>query len=397
MGSLKIALAVAVVVLGYSLAPAQNSNRLSVVHLKGSPYERGVTHGRQLKSQIHELVGLWKNDLKETLAPDAEKFVHAFVRETDFTPAIRKWCPDLLEEVRGIADGAELPFETIYAFQLADEVWVNGSQIAKKLKAEHCSSLGCAAVGTKASWIAQNVDLENFRNGFQTVLHIAESPSGPEQYVFTFAGYIGANGLNRHGIGICVNALIPLAHAREGLPVAFVVRNVLQQRNDADAERFLRSNSHTTGQNYILGTPNRVLDFECSAGKVVQFSPLPGSTLVYHTNHPLTNDNYDAEFTARIKRMDSNAKVFESTRARFDSLEARFKQQTNGLSYDLIPAALRSKDSDKFPVCVPLRTGSYGFTFGSTIMRLSPDPEFHVSCGPPDANAYSVFRFGDEK
>ena len=31
--------------------------------------------------------------------------------------------PDLLEEVRGIADGAGVDFDTMYAYQLVDEIW----------------------------------------------------------------------------------------------------------------------------------------------------------------------------------------------------------------------------------------------------------------------------------
>jgi len=389
----RVRILVVALIVACGAAAAENSNRLVVVHLSGSAYERGLVHGRQLRPKIRELVKLWKRDIGETLSPDPDKFVRTFLRETDFTPAIWKHAPELLEEVRGIAEGAQLPFETMLAFQLADEVWVNGSRVARSLRGEHCSSLGCAAVGTNSAWIAQNVDLENFRNGFQTVLHLTEARDAPEQYVFTFAGYLGANGLNRHGIGVCVNALLPLAHAREGLPVAFVVRSVLRQRGAKDAETFLREVAHATGQNYILGAPDRVIDFECSAGKAARFSPLPGSSLVYHTNHPLTNDNYDAEFSARIKRMGSDAKLLESTRARFAALEQRLRSQTNGLSLDGIAASLRSKDSEKFPVCVPFRPGPHGFTFGSTIMRLTPVAEIHISCGPPDANDYAVFRF----
>ena len=389
-----VASAVVVFLLIVQNAPAA---KLRVVELSGTAYQRGLNHGRELRAEIRELVGRWTNDLAETIAPHPEAVIRALLRETDYLAAIRLAAPELLEEVRGIAEGAGLPFETIFAFQLADEVWVNTPRLreAQAGRRDKCSSLGAVAVGTNAAWVAQNVDLENFRNGFQTVLHIRESATEPEQYVFTFAGYLGANGLNRHGVGLCVNALIPLAHAGEGLPVAFVVRKTLAQRSGRAAAEFLQRADHATGQNYILGSAEDVEDFECSANKVVRFAPLPG--VVYHTNHPLANDDHNLEYATRLKRIDPQEKGLESTRKRFAALEARLRRQTNGLTFATIAEALRSRDSERYPVCVPLRAGSAGFTFGSTIMRLSPEPELHVSCGPPDTNPYRVFRFGKQR
>ena len=157
-------------------------------------------------------------------------WVAAFLKSTDFTPAIERWAPELLGEVRGIAEGADLPFETIFAFQLADEVWVNGREVAQRVPVERCSAVGIARSGTCPAIVARNVDVEGFRNGFQTVLHIAAEGGHPEQFVFTFAGYWGANGMNNRSIGICANALPQLRHGREGLPVAFIIRTTLEQR-----------------------------------------------------------------------------------------------------------------------------------------------------------------------
>jgi isopenicillin-N N-acyltransferase-like protein len=367
--------------------------RLHIVELRGPAYQRGLTHGKQLQSEIQRLVTLWKADLKQNFGRDADKLIAAFLKETSFKLAIEATAPELLEEVRGIAAGAQVPFDTMYAFQLVDELWVNAREISKRLAVEHCTSLGAARAGTNSAWIAQNVDVESFRHGFQTLLHIRGSAGEPEQYVFSFAGYIGANGLNARSIGICANAMPQLRHARTGLPVAFVIRHMLKQTNAAEAARWLQTVQHATSQNYILGTGDSVYDFECSAGKVVRYMPRADGALVYHTNHPLTNDNWDAEFLAQVRRVDPEGLAAGSTGARFNALEARLKGREGGLDFSMIAGILRSRDSEQFPICVPLKSGSGAFTFGSTIMRLGPEPELHVSAGPPDVNPYTVFRF----
>jgi isopenicillin-N N-acyltransferase-like protein len=258
---------------------------------------------------------------------------------------------------------------------------------------EHCTSLGVACVGTNVAWIAQNVDVEGFRDGFQTLLHIRGGAGEPEQYVFTFAGYIGANGLNARAIGICANALPQLRHAREGLPVAFVIRTVLKQTNGPAAVRWIQTAPHATGQNYIVGAGDVVYDFECSAGKVARFSPRSNDSLVYHTNHPLTNDNVDVEFLAHLQRVDPAAATRGSTHVRLAALEKRLAKHDGDVSFETISDTQRSRDSNEFPICVPMKSASRAFTFGSTIMQLTPEPKLHVSAGPPDENPYRMFGF----
>jgi hypothetical protein len=123
-------------------APMQSGpvakRELKVLHLAGSAYERGVQHGRQLRSEIATLVSLWKDDLRKQAKTDPDSLIKSFLGETDFMPSIERWTPDLLDEVRGIAEGAGQPFETIFAFQLVDELWV----FEDKRAADRCTSMG---------------------------------------------------------------------------------------------------------------------------------------------------------------------------------------------------------------------------------------------------------------
>jgi hypothetical protein len=60
-----------------------------------------------------------------------------------------------------------------------------------------------------------------------------------------------------------------------------------------DAVRFIHEMQHASGENYTIGGPDRVVAYECSANKVCQFVPYEGATRVFHTNHPLVNNDYD--------------------------------------------------------------------------------------------------------
>jgi isopenicillin-N N-acyltransferase-like protein len=362
--------------------------RLNTIALEGPPYNRGLVHGKILKEQIHEVIRLWKVELAQDYGGDADAFIARFVRQTSFIPAIKKWTPDLLDEVMGVADGCGIDFDTLFVFQLADEYWMYGRDIA----ANRCSSLGFCRNGKTPAIIAQNMDLECFRDGFQVVLHIKPEDSDLEAFILSHAGFIGFNGLNSKAIGVCCNTLSQLAYCRDGLPVACIVRGVLQQRTAGDAIAFLHRIRHASGQNYIIGSPEKVHAFECSANKITSYKPSTEEDTVWHTNHPLANDDYNAKYIALQQNKEEFAKDQENTWIRLQSVERRLSGSSVVKGLDLIKTTLASQDSAEHPVCRPVTKKDW-FTFASTIMILSAEPEFHVAAGPPDVTPYEKFSF----
>ena len=102
-------------------------------------------------------------------ARPSDEVIRGFVEGTDFLPAIERHTPELLEEVRGIADGSGLTFEAVYAAQLMDEEWWI---IAEEKANHHCSSLGVVAEPGRRAFVAQNMDLVAWNEGFQVLLTI---------------------------------------------------------------------------------------------------------------------------------------------------------------------------------------------------------------------------------
>ena len=154
-------------------ATAAEPKRLPVLVLEGTPYERGLTHGLALRTQIRELVELWKEELSRLYKSDPDHFIKLFVEKTNYRSAIEKWTPQILEEIRGISDGAGVDFATMYVFQFLDETWARGDLVN-----EHCSSMGFNKCESEPAYVAQTMDLETFRDGYQVVLHIKDTELG---------------------------------------------------------------------------------------------------------------------------------------------------------------------------------------------------------------------------
>jgi len=366
-------------------SPEAKSRRFIVLDLTGTPYERGVQHGQALREAIHKSVAIWKGNLQSTFKIDGDTFVTKFLAETNYSPAIKKWTPDLLEEVRGISDGAQIDFNTILVFQLMDEYWVNGPEITAE---QHCSAMGIAGAANHPTIVAQNMDLENFRDGFQTILHIREA-SGLEEFVLSQPGLIAFNGMNNRGVGVNTNTVGQLARSRDGLPVAFVVRGILQRNTYEDVASFLKTVHHASGQSYTIGASGRVGYFEASSHDVVEVAATSSGRFVYHTNHPLANHDYSPEGTREM----TSPNEADNSHTRYLSLQKRLSTGPGNDIIQLIENTLRSHDSEQNPICREWSEKPDSFSYSSTIMILSGDSHLLASPGPPDRYPYEEFRF----
>src|SRR6266850_2592278 len=89
-----------------STFPGYNSaGQIKLVKLSGTAYQRGHQHGKQLKMEIAAILFKWKNTIRQDMKRDADSVITEFLATTDFKPAILQWTPDLMEEVKGIAEG----------------------------------------------------------------------------------------------------------------------------------------------------------------------------------------------------------------------------------------------------------------------------------------------------
>lgn len=356
----------------------QNGN-LRILVLEGTPYERGIKHGRALKRDIHELVGLWKTDIQQSYKTDADVFIKKFLAETNFEKAIKQWTPDLWDELKGISEGSGIDFDTMFAFQLVDEIWVLGRDI----QPNKCTTFGTKKTINHPAIVAQNLDIPTFYHGFQTLLRIKDPKHELETLVFTFPGFIAANGLNNHSVAVVVNAVQQLDNSRDGLPVAFIIRGILQHKSYKDAVRFIQTIRHGAPQNYMIGGLDDAGSFECATTNIRQFIPFEKAEFTYHTNHPLVNMNYSPHFLKYLKSNNASPETYEHPCPRFRALQSQLKDNTASINMDALKNMFSSRET---------LINNRG-TFGCTIMRLGKNPELHISPGRPDEEPFQVFQF----
>jgi isopenicillin-N N-acyltransferase-like protein len=379
---------------GINKNKSENIDDLRIITLEGTPRHRGQTYGETLRSKILEIIKLWKNNLHQSLDMDPDKYLSQMLEETDFLPAIKKWTPDLLEEVRGIAEGAGVDFKTMYVYQLGDEDYWYGQdrriEIALQ-RANKCSVLGVFDGGPRKTILAQNMDIESYTDGYEVLLHIKHQNSPLESLIYTIAGYISLTGMNNSPLAVCVNALLQLNYSTDGLPVAFVIRALLEKTNLNEAIKFLGTIKHASGQNYAIASPDSVVSYECSENKVSQFTPYEGATRVYHTNHPLVNDD-QSKHKKMLKKFgfDKKKRPTSNSEVRFNFLKDKLKDTSQKVTVATVKSILGSHE---IPICFHKQPEGGGMTAGCLIMELTKSPTLHLAPGPPCSTEFKIFTF----
>jgi predicted choloylglycine hydrolase len=374
-----------------SVATELPKRELRQVTFSGSGYELGLQHGRFFKKEIGEIVLKWKESTTSQLERDSDEVLEEFFAYANFEGSIKKWTPELYEEVRGIAEGSQQRFDQIMVLNLLDEFWV----YRNSLENHHCSNIGVPSVNGGLSYIGQNMDIEPFTDGYQTLFRIEATADRPEQLVLSHPGLIALNGMNSSGVGMIMNTIMQLNASNSGLPVAFVTRKVLASTDKEEIIDFITSVNHASGQNYILGVRGEVFNFEASANKVVRFDPGNKNQTVYHTNHPIVNDDVKPWFAQyNPKDIVDTIPFTSNSYIRLAALTTRIADR-DAVTDDHIKDALRSKDDANNPVCRSLDPKKNGFTFASVVMTLTGEPYLQITAGPPSESEYLKVAFSN--
>lgn len=334
------------------------------VDCRGGARERGEQHGEALRGRIAAGLARWEAAVAAPRGVSLDRYVEAFLRGTDFLPAIRRWTPDLLDEITGIARGAGQPWERIFAFNLLDEEWTwrRGYRPG--------APPGCTVVGfaprDAAPLLAQTMDIDRYHDGAQALLRIAGG-DGPDQLVFTYAGMLGLTGCNDAGVAVVVNNLDTLPASPTGLPVACAIRGILGHRHLTEAVGFVGAVPHATGQHYGLASPDGLASIEGWATGIAAAGA--GSARLLHTNHPL----YTAETIG-----DPEAS-YRSTRTRE---RLAYLEREAGPRRDAVGVQALLADRT---VPVSIDAARPSMTFGAVVYECAAPPRIWLAPGPPHA------------
>jgi isopenicillin-N N-acyltransferase like protein len=180
-----------------------------LIEISGPPRERGRQYGRLAADRIRKGTSHYFAQLRE-LSLDASG-VAELVR--DYLPVIEAFEPTYIEEMRGIAEGASVPFEDIVLLNARTEILkLAKPEIRARLKKpdepDGCTGVVVLPQASGAGRLihAQNWDWKRECAETAVVLKVRRD-DGPDLMTFTEAGALGRCGFNAVGIAITANYL----------------------------------------------------------------------------------------------------------------------------------------------------------------------------------------------
>jgi len=262
------------------------TKKLPLIEVSGYPNEIGYKIGLQYKGFIRKEF----NYLLETVMRLSSKLSskEEILRLTSkYAPYAQEYAPELIEEVEGIAEGAELTFEEVFFLNCFSDIFSDISFPTLATKLLSCSAFGVSKEITAGHqvFVGQNFDLNILFQDFPIILKI-NSKSGPSSLVYTMVGIIGCIGQNSFGLSVANNKLFS-SDSRPGVPFTFVVRKILEQKTIGEAMDAVITAHRATGLNYIIGdSGGEIFSLETTATDIEVIYSHFG--YIAHANHFLT-------------------------------------------------------------------------------------------------------------
>ena len=208
-----------------------------------TPYERGYQHGKALDFVINKALRNFNEWLRDNAGiKEPDKMIQEFAKNTGHINTVKELLPELYQEMKGIADGANVDFNELFLYQSFDELFLFLMKSGALKEGDgHCTTIGVYGRKDLPNYVTHNNDIPTYHEGAVTVLKIKYPNSDLVILQQTFAGQIGQNGVNNYGVGVGMNTIADLPTSDQGIPVSFNVRKILESKNRTEAVAYLKS------------------------------------------------------------------------------------------------------------------------------------------------------------
>jgi isopenicillin-N N-acyltransferase like protein len=341
---------------------------------ESDPFARGLCHGRMARDQVVASLRTYRRLFKDFVGIEWEDAKRIGLR---YARPIGAYAPDLLEEIRGVAEGSGNDLAEILALNSRSEIALSARLV------DGCTAF--AAFGTATAGgdvlLCQNWDWRASQREAFVVLLI-EREDRPAITMLTEAGIIGKIGFNSAGLGACLNAIVTDQVREDGVPLHVVLRRILDSRNLGDAIQAVGAAGIASAANFLIAQDRGgALDIEAVPSDFDVL--LPDRDMICHTNHLRSLRLVAVRDLGKMVLPDSYPRLARVVRL----LEERHGCLSEAEAY----AILRDRDNGPDSICrredPQDPEGKRLQTVFSVVMNLTRR-QLSVTDGPPDAAEY---------
>ena len=333
--------------------------------LRGTPYERGYEHGKRFAGDIVAGVESFKHE------SEGQDVLSAINENVDF---MDKHFPEINEEIRGISEGANVPFTDVFLF--------NNRAIVTTTDRENCSDIAIFNNGNAV--IGMNKDrpqpLPEYDGYFLRKVY-------PDKgHAFISYGHVGrlwGHGMNEAGLCTAGTTAYPRkAESRVPSLGSYLLPPVLlaKCKDTPEALDLIEQLEYICdpGNFLLCDVSGRMVAIEISPGKRVMRKPQRDQLIV------------TTFFSSGQIEHNDDCAYLEESEQRFSTIEHALTRE-DGTGLDVVRNILRTH-SDKGSVC---QHNEMGYSTVLSWTALPSLQEFYLLEGSPCENDYILYRLKD--
>lgn len=251
---------------------------LPLIVLRGHPYDIGVAYGRAARTRIHAHLA---NQLATvaSLRPDDPLWWRAALRP--HLVVYEELAPHVVEEMRGIAAGADVGFAEIVLLNVRDELLVS----ARAVGGEECTAFACdgSVTANGKPLLGQTKDTAPLSADLYVVTATYQQ-GRPDLLQMPYAGEVGVFGCSSANMSCFGNSLYVRGRNRGALPWALLRRLVLEADSIDAVLTLVATHGVGTPGNLVIGDGSgRAIALENTDHGFAVVEARDG--VLVHTNH----------------------------------------------------------------------------------------------------------------
>lgn len=343
------------------------------IEVTGNAFERGEQIGKKLTFQIEtNLVSqkLFYQDSVEEL----EVWKEQMKRYLDYT---EKLAPEVVEEMKGVAFGSQLPFEEIlYLYTVYERSFF------ENLISDKCTSFAAQGEATVDGSVicGQTNDerLDEYRSEMDCVVHHKDLENGLETLIYSHPGIPAYMGMNNHGLAV-MWTFIDNGKRQEGLPTAGIIRKLLSFKTLKEAYEFLCEIPHAVPNQFTLAhSLEGIESVECFPNQLYAQESAP---IMIHANHN------------SITKLEPEMGGSKTSHSRYKAMETIVQEKFGEITVEVGKEFLASHLNFPKSICNhPSPEHPMSKSLASMVFDLGKG-EMHVAFGNACEQPFHVYRF----
>ncbi len=237
------------------------NGRLKEVYVKSSdPFERGCQHGSQVKEEIEKVCQGYRKSFERK----GYTWEEAKQMAMEYVPYLEKHMPELMEEAKGIAEGAGVELAVVMVLNTRYEL-LKFKKGVDNFEHNECTCFTVLREATQNHSVigGQNWDNSPFIGENLYVLHIDEE-NGTKIVGLSEPAQLIRNGMNSYGLSLNCSTLLSTKDIRGvAVPTNFMRRRILQAKGMEEVKKLMAEFKPCVSINYVVASSeNQALVFE---------------------------------------------------------------------------------------------------------------------------------------